>query len=322
MIKLLSSKKVPLPMVYLVDSDEDVGTIPLGIPFVRGNFDLEKQYIKLLEYEILLKSALASGLPFCWRRILEENGYKNLRTFVAMSCMKDDDSYFVKSVSDYLEDISYLVDLEYLKNLNLIPSWFSKNIEENIKINILNTILYNPNRYNKKLGLVSGDVSLINPEKNLIIIDISGSIPVSISKSILLLGKTMSNSYYADLLITGSKSTLYDYDEVGNLDPDAIYEENGKDNDQTYFKKIVSQYRKYNNVIVFGDNHSPGMKWRNDYNKDTEFIHDAEGKKLCNWEVNKIYSFHTTSDTTLAGYGEWFNTRNIEYMKDWVKDLN
>ena len=40
------------------------------------------------------------------------------------------------------------------------------------------------------------------------------------------------------------------------------------------------------------------------------------------YKVNKIYSFHTTNFSKLAGYGEMFDCKNVEYIKDWVKDLN
>ena len=155
----------------------------------------------------------------------------------------------------------------------------------------------------------------------ILVIDISGSIPESISKAILLLSKTMSSLFYSDLLITGSKSTLYDYSAVESLDVKTVYRENGKDNDQTYFKNLVSEYRKYNTVIVFGDNHSPSMSWHNTYNKGG-YIERKDGKKINKWEVKKIISFHTTSSTTLAGYADWFETENIEYKENWVRTLN
>lgn len=333
-MKLIQSKKMSLPTVYLVESDEDFKVIPLGVPFIRGSLKDYDSIVMLLEFDILLKQAKASGLPFNWQHILEKNGYKDIyfhgkaHSFFEKGIEKDEyegetvDSEKSISIDTITREASYQVNIELLKELKVIPSWFSKTIEENIRVNILNSLTFNPNLYNKKLGLPTGDIEMTSPERNLIINDISGSIPRSVSNSILLLSKTMCEQFYADLLITGSKSTLYDYTEVGNLNVSEIYDENGMDNDQVWFKKLVSEDRKYNNAIVFGDNHSPSMKWTNEFNRGTSFISREKGKEICKWKINKIFSFHVTSNVTLAGYADWFDTENIEFMENWVEDLN
>lgn len=333
-MKLLQSSKMSLPIIYLVEDEKELFSIPWGIPIIRGNVKDYNKYVQLLEFEILLKSALATGLPFNWELLLKEHGYKDkwLKSLASSTFILTDISetgeegekidYKETEISDYLVDISYQVDIEYLKNLNILPTWFT-DIETAVKENILNSIVYNPSLYNKKLDLCSGGVDLTTPEKNLIIIDISSSIPRSISEAILLLSKTMSSQFYADLLITGSKSTLYDYTEIDSLDVQKVYSDNGMDNDQVWFKDLVSNtYRKYNTVICFGDNHSASMKWKNEFNQGTKDIKIETGKKLCKWEVKQIMSFHTTSDTELAGYADWFSTENIQYMSKWVTYLD
>ena len=330
-MKLLQSKRMPLPIIYLVENSKDLETIPIGVPFIRGKSKDYDNIVMLLEFEILLKSAKATGLPFKWEGILRENGYDNFykttatSEFVVSSVVgntgeKGEEFDTPKSITGHLRDISYQVDIEYLKNLRIIPTWFG-DIEEAVKENILNSITYNPNLYNKKLDLCAGSVDLSTPERNLIIIDISGSIPRSISEAILLLSKTMSTQFFADVIITGSKSTLYDYTEVDSLDVQGVYEENGMDNDQVYFRDILMQYRKYNTVIIFGDNHSPCMAWSNEYNRRTKHITPEMGKDFCKFEVKTIYSFHTTSDHILAGYGDWFSPGKVVNQKGWVEYL-
>lgn len=332
-MKLLQSKKMAFPIIYLIENSKELETIPLGVPFIRGNAKDYDAFVRLIEFEILLKSARATGLPFKWETILRDNGYKDFFKATASSAfvvsskkgdtgVKGYDVTEPKEVSDFLVDISYQVDIEYLKNLKIIPTWFG-DIENAVKENILNSITYNPNLYNKKLDLCAGSVDLTTPERNLIIIDISGSIPKSISYAVLLLSKTMSTQFFADVLITGSKSTLYDYTEVDALDVEKVYSDNGMDNDQVYFKSIVEQYRKYNTVIIFGDNHSPSQSWCNDYNRGTSFINREYAKDRINkFEVKTIFSFHTTSNTQLAGYGDWFTPSKIVHQKDWVKYLD
>lgn len=221
----------------------------------------------------------------------------------------------------FIKDSSVYVDVRKIKDLNLFPLWLDK-IEDAISTNIHNFAVYNPNMYNKKLEGMYGSLDLVSPDRNLIIIDISGSIPKAVSTTCLALGKNLAESFYTDLLITGSKSTLYSYENLHELDVKTIYEENGMDNDQVYFKKLVSsEVKSYKTAIVFGDNHCPGYVWNNKYNIDTRTISDADGKKICKWKVDKIISFHTGSSYELAGYARWFDTKNIEYIKNWVEYL-
>ena len=142
----------------------------------------------------------------------------------------------------------------------------------------------------------------------------------------MALSKNLAETFYADLLITGSKSTVYAYENLHELNIDTIYDENGMDNDQVYFKKLVtSDERKYKTAIVFGDNHSPGWDWSNKFNKGTSTISDEDGKKMCRWEVEKLISFHTspwqTDEGRIAGYAVWFEPKEIEKVKGWVEYL-
>lgn len=332
-MELLQSKKFNLPLVYLIEDDKELSTIPLGIPYIKGSKSYYKDYVRLLEFEILLKSALATKLPFNWEKILIENGYKNLYKTKAYSesCIyiTDESSISIddtiecvspsSTVGEFIADISYQVDIDCLKELKVIPTWFSSKIEEAIKSNILNSITWNPSLYNKKLNNTSGNITLSTPDRNLIIIDISASIPKSIAKACLLLSKTMVTQFFADLIITGARSGLFDYTEVDALDIDQVYEDYGQNNECKDFRAILSQHRSYDNVIVFGDNHTPLDTWN--YREDVK-ISFKQAYAICNFKVNKIYSFHTTNFSKLAGYAEMFDCTNIEYVPNWVRDLD
>ena len=330
-MKLIQSKRFSLPIIYLVENERELMELPIGIPFIRGSNKNYEGYVKLLEWEILLKSALKSGLPFKWEKILRENGYTNLYTTIAQSeqCIyiTEDQTLVIdetldlvessSTIAEFIEDISYQVDIEVLKNLKVIPTWFSEKIEDAIKSNILNSITWNPGFYNKKLGDVSGAISLSKQDKNLIIIDISASIPKSIAKACLLLSKTMATQFYADLLITGARSGLFDYSEVDGLDVEQVYTDYGQNNECKDFRIIVNENRTYDNVIIFGDNHTPLDSWNGE-----KSISQKQAFEICKYKINKIYSFHTTNFSKLAGYGEMFDCKNIEYIKNWVADLN
>lgn len=338
-MELLESKKFRLPILYLISDREDIKKLPIGVPFIYGDKKIKKSIIQILEFEILYQKAIATGLPFNFKEILLDAGYSNLTDFwynntvyIDFATGEDVDSgYFDGCVAidkdrvlfdKFIRDSSVYVDITKIKGLNVFPLWLTK-IEEAISTNVHNFAVYNPNMYNKKLEGVYGSLDLVSPDKNLIIIDISGSIPKAVSSTCLALSKNLAETFFADLLITGSKSTLYSYENLQDLDVESIYEENGMDNDQVYFKKLVeADVKSYKTAIVFGDNHHPGRVWNNVYNKGTKTISDEDGKKLCKWEVDKIISFHTTSEEKIAGYARWFDTKEIEYIKDWVKYLN
>ena len=341
-MELLTSKKFKLPVLYFISDRAEIKTLPIGVPFIFADEGTKSHIIQILEFEILYQKALASGLPFNFKQILIEAGYKDLKDYwwnhtVYIDYATGDGvgeeglEWETKSISEddtlfkqFIKDSTVYVDVKKIKGLNLFPIWLDK-IEDAISTNIHNFAVYNPNMYNKKLDGMYGSLDLVSPDRNLIIIDISGSIPKAVSTTCLALGKNLAESFYTDLLITGSKSTLYSYENLHELNVNTIYEENEMDNDQVWFKKLVTgDVKHYKSAVIFGDNHHPGAPWNNRYNKNTSTISDADGKKMCKWKVDKIISFHTTSGSQLAGYGRWFDTPKgeIEYIKDWLTYLN
>jgi len=338
-MKLLESKKFTLPKVFFVTDKEDIKKVPIGVPFIFGDPEIEDYLIRILEYEVLYQSAKKTGYPFNFKKILEDNGYLDLTTFyyekpaymdyttegisedVELSSLTTFDCSCLH-LKDYVKDNAATVDIEMLKNLNVFPIWLDT-IEKAVHTNIHNFATFNNNMYNKKLEGMYGGLELASPNRNLIIIDISGSIPKAVSSTCLTLAKNLAETFYADLVITGSKSTLYHYEELHTLNVETIYQENGMDNDQTYFKKLVSSEKKsYKTAIVFGDNHSPCSPWRNEYNVNNKTISREDGQKLCQWEIEKLISFHTTSDSHIAGYADWFKVKEVEKISNWVKYLN
>ncbi len=337
-MELLKSKKFTLPVVYYVTDKKEIEDIPIGVPYIYGKEDIKDSIIRILEYELLYERAKKTGLPFKFKEILRDNGYDDLTDFyysepAYIDYKKDNidyeliDDYIYSGTSkiekgasmfsQFIRDTAVYVDIKQIKNLNIFPIWLD-NIENAVKTNIHNFAIYNPLMYNKRLEGMYGGMELVSPGRSLIVIDISSSIPKAISSAILALGLHMGETLYADILITGSISTLYPYEDIYKLDVNTIYETNGLDNDQTYFKALVStEERVYKTAIVFGDNHSPCHCWNHDATKMTI----AEGKAVCKWRIDKLISFHTRSDNQIAGYAEWFSPKEIEYIKNWVKYL-
>jgi hypothetical protein len=338
-MKLLESKKFKLPQVFYVTKRERIKEVPIGVPFIFGDARHESTIVRILEYEVLYQEAIKSGFPFNFRQILKDNGYEGLEDlpyhhpiymeYTSEGIGEDVELKDLKSLKghsakfkSFIKDSSVYVDVAKLKHLNVFPVWL-ESIEKAVHTNIHNFAVYNNNMYNKKLEGMYGSLDLVSPDKNLIIIDISGSIPRGVSSTCLALAKNLASSFYADILITGSKSTVYPYELLTELNIDTIYDENGMDNDQAWFKKLVTtDERTYKTAIVFGDNHSPCYSWSNDYNTGTRCISREDGKKLCKWKIDKLISFHTDGTSNTAGYADWFEPKEVEKIAGWVKYLN
>jgi len=336
-MELLTSKKFILPKVFFITERSEIKDIPIGIPFIIGSLSIKNVLIRVLEYEVLYQRALLSGYPFNFKQILLDNGYLDIKDldytfgtaprieFSSENYLENEELDLSKPLyecnrafTEYVKDSSCYVDIEKLKQLNVFPIWLTDNIEKAITTNIHNYASFDYNLYNKKLEGVYGALELKSPGKNLIIIDISSSIPKAVSTTCLALAKNLSESFYADLLITGSKSILYHYENIYELNVETIYEM-GMNNDQSYFKKLLTSEEKiYNTAIVFGDNDHPGHAWSGRDKK----ISDTDGKKLCKWKIDKLISFHTKGTDDLAGYSRWFSPKQEERVSDWVKYLN
>lgn len=330
-MKLLESKKINIPEVYFVTDRSLIPTIPPGVPFIYGSASSEPYIVRLLEYEALWNAAVKTGYSFNFAKILADNGYRDIvkhgYTFgtdakVFMSTKdwkeKEDIDLTVAEQSDitlfkeYVRDSACYVNIEKLKELKIIPTWVDT-IEQSIIANIQNYATYNPYMYNKKLEGVYGSVDATTPAKNLIIIDFSGSIPKAVSSTCLTLSKNLAESFYADILITGSISKLYDYEEIQDLDIETIYSY-GMGNEGKMFKALVEKEKTYNTIICFGDNDNPSS-----YGVG---LSDEDGKKVCKWKVNHLISFHTRDTKELAGYCRWFSPVSEERISRWVRYID
>lgn len=331
----LKSKKFRLPVIYFVSSRDEIDKLPVGIPFIYGDEKDKDYFVRLLEYEVLYTAAKATGYPFNFEKILKDNGYDLIRfdfcsdfffdpsvdSHTLAEILAKEDLSDLKENSrlkllEFVKDSSVYVDIEKLKELKIIPTWLD-NIEDAVKTNIVNFITVNPNMFNKKLGGMYGGIEMTPPSRNLIIIDISGSIPRGVSSTCLTLAKHLVTSLYADLMITGTKTTLYPYEEIHSLDIEKLYDENGMNNDQKYYKALVTrEVKRYKTVVVFGDDHSPCDKWNSG-----KAITEKTGKEINKWEVEKVISFHTRNHSKIAGYARWFTPKEIEHIENWVQYL-
>ena len=332
MIKI-ESKRMELPLVYFIQDKSELKDIPIGIPFFVGDESSLPYITQILEFEVLLNAAMRTGFPFNFRKILYENGFTDMMDFpydhplkMAMtteklvyddlSKLEDEIKEFTKEegykLKDYIKDSSCVVDIEKLKALNVFPTWMTK-LEDAIKTNIHNFATFNSNMYNKKLEGMYGSLEMTSPNKSLIIIDISGSIPKQVSSTVLVLSKNLAENFYADIMITGTHTILYPYEELHTLNIETIYEMGMNNECAEYRRLLFTDVRHYETVIGFGDNDCPLSEWQGTKAMTREEMH-AKSR----WTAKKLISFHTKNGTELASYLEGFPCSNVEYIQNWV----
>ena len=199
------------------------------------------------------------------------------------------------SVYDYVGDISSQVDIEVLKQLKLLPEFVGE-ITDIIRKN-LSASMYWTEGYNKKLGATLGNFKHRTTLPNLLIIDISWSIPDGIAATMLMLADTLRTECNAELIITSARSGYYPLGaELPK--PQTLRNYYGRSNESAEFMAILDKYvagREWGHVISFGDNDNPGMFYY--YSAD-------ERPDMSGTVVHEVHHFHTGS-LRQTGYARW-----------------
>ena len=104
------------------------------------------------------------------------------------------------SIQQYVGDLASQVDIDALQKLGLLPK-FVGDVADCIKHNISQSMRWTEG-YNKKLGYPLGRFNCKAELPNLVIIDISASIPDGIAATMITLADTLRSQCNADLIIT------------------------------------------------------------------------------------------------------------------------
>jgi len=310
MIQQITSKKVELPVIFLIEDEADFQQLPKGLPYVIGK-QSELPFITLfLEFQVLYRSCMKTLIPIKWLDCLTKIGYGNsLRKYELKSGgvygAGDNGQYLLKT-EDFITD-QYLVDFDRLSELKILPVWL-EDLKASIETNIIDEVMFDPTGFNKQLGMNIGAAGLKHNLKNLLILDISSSMPKSVVLTITNLAKLMSKKFYADVILTGRRSYLIDYEEVPNTDIVGAVSSYGGGNEGDMYKEIVKQSKEYGTVISFGDNDCPGIN---------------KGDKNMNFKVHTLYSLHTEGNRTsnITGYARGFDPVETFVVKDWISTI-
>lgn len=200
------------------------------------------------------------------------------------------------------DELSY-VNVEQLQALGFLPAFMS-DVADAIRTNLTTSMRWRDG-WNKRLGCALGDFSVGTKAPNLIILDISGSIPSGISATMLELVDSLRSQAEADLIVTGGSS--YYWPASAELPtPGWIRANVDCNNEAVMFYRILRERlagRHFGNVISFGDNDCPVDFARWQGQKPDE---DA----AMGITVDRVMHFHTWSKNTRTGYAKWVRDAN------------
>lgn len=311
MIQKITSKKVELPPIYLVENEEDYKQLPKGLPYIVGT-KADLPFITIfLEFQTLYKSCIKTALPIKWMDVLARLGFSSsIRKYTLQS----GGDYWTSStgntpvsIDEFITD-QYLVNFDKLAELKVLPKWLD-DLRAAVEMNIIDEVMFDPTAFNKQLGLNVGAGGLKHNMKNLLILDVSGSIPRSVVKTTVALSKLMSKKFYADVLVTSGQSVLIDYEKVPTTNIEEVARISGSGNEGEMFAKIISEQKHYNTVLAFGDDDNP------EYYLGKYDI-------TCNIKAETVYSLHTNKKSkNVVGYARCFKPKTTNLVTDWIETI-
>ena len=329
MLKLLEVPEVALPKIYVAQNETDANLAKQhGLPFIVW----KESHAKLVK--LLLIPALSELFPgINWYALFRigkkkyasniemvEGGFKKIYGKVWQDSNTIDIAKEERIFHGACADMVHNIDLEAhiadqasqinilnLINMNSFPQFIGE-ITDAIKSNI-GRQLYWQDGYNKKRNMCCGNYHRACEPLNLIILDISNSIPRGISATMLTLLETLRSVVVADVIVTGSKSYYYPW---GEQLPTAqwLRDNIGLGNESSMFNNILKEklaYKRYDHLISFGDNDQP-------------FI---SAKRIIYYgEVGEIHNYHTYKKVG-TGYAKVLSELNPKakktYDNTWCK---
>ena len=221
------------------------------------------------------------------------------------------------AIKDYVGDLSSYVNIDVLQKLGLLPA-FVGDIVDCIKKNVSNNMRWTEG-YTKKLGYPLGKFGCASELPNLLIIDVSASIPDGIAATMLTLADTLRSQLNAELIITSRRSGYY---PVGAElpKPQTLRDYYGRCNESAEFWGIIDKHvrgREFGYVISFGDYDCPGEVFRT-------------GLDMSNTRVHEVHHYHTGAclwcNEPWTGYAHWVDETNPNAKKvfdtSWCKVMN
>lgn len=216
-------------------------------------------------------------------------------------------------VDDFLKDSLSKVDPDIISEMGLMPKFLGE-IEDNIRYNIMQSLRFRDS-YNKKLGCCVGNFDAGDPPSNLLILDVSASIPWGVADTLLKMVDTMREQANADLIVHAARSVWFAKgDELPSPGELRAMCPRGQESEQ--FCYIIGQHvcgRSFDNVISFGDYDAPWSNWENEINQVVAKNPPSVGKLWC---------YHLFREDR-TGFTKWVDECSPEcekeYRTGWAK---
>lgn len=227
-------------------------------------------------------------------------------------------------------DLSAFVDIQELQKLRIMPTWLS-DLTDAIRRNIDDYVYMEG--WNKKLGCALGNFNGTQNAPNLIILDVSASIPYGVAATMLSLIETLREQANADLIVTAATSGWY---PSGSKlpSPEQLRKLHPRGQEYEMFNVIMSNHvlgREWGNVIAFGDNDSPEVcySYAPSSHKELHSLAWSNKRGIPGTKVHKLWSCHTMNNhcfkPPIVGYARWASTLcpdvEVEKVTSWVKSF-
>lgn len=204
------------------------------------------------------------------------------------------------------------VDIEALISLELLPHFVGK-IADVVRRNLYGRRW--TEGYNKKRRCPLGNFDAEEEADNLIIVDVSYSIPRGVSATMLTILDYMRLKLRADVIVTGDRSMFWAYGSELPT-PDKLREIVPMGNESADFRRILLKEvkgKRYDNVVSFGDNDCPDFGLLDPGRTNIGPVRGDRKAQLQEWylvnlsdtEIGDVYHFHTCSMVMPTGYAKW-----------------
>lgn len=345
MLRRLSFKSCTLPTLYVASTAADIVVAKEnGLPYIvwkRSDEELVKcvfypwlkekfPYLKMTPPATMRELKVSVPMPREWTpeksdkqpgyvapdEDILSNGYnERLPCGNTVYEESNESSYEEIDLADYVATSKMTVDITELEELNLLPAFIGE-VATNIKRNLVNQKW--TEGYNKKRQCAIGNMNASKELPNLILIDVSASIPAGVSATMISLADTLRHQCNAELIIHSDYAQWWDLNEE-LPDPRMIRNMFGYCNESDEFDKVLNQHilgREFGHVIAFGDHDAYSLVLRQ---------HRSEMTLLHSTKVHHLHSYFVPclGDRGRCGFVNWIEDVDDESINiNWVKSIN
>ena len=330
MLKRFTYGTIPMPKLFIAENEVDAKTArDAGLPYLIWK-DSEEELMRTVLMPTMRKLFPAVAVKSSVKTVTifepvvrktEYVPYDEDATGIAVQgaarydendTVVSDFDYKIKNIDKYMGSFQESVVLDALQDLGMLPS-FVGDIKDCIQKNLQSNLW--SEGWNKKKRSPIGKFEAAGELPNLILIDVSASIPKGISATMIALAETLCSRCNAELIIHSDNAIWYG---VGDQLPKRSEVRNkfGMCNGSYEFGKVLLEHvsgREFGNVIAFGD-------------FDSFSTYKAGLPK--NWEdkwekpvIHHLWNFHTCVNDR-CGFVNWADPIEESFNNTWTQGID